>query len=175
MANICYIYPYNLYLHSETYNKQINKQQADQSIVVVIVEAKAAFGCKYNKYIINKQTNITQPMKTIYKKLNMAVEAINATIIEDDAFVMVWAAHKGKDLYALAKSGEFEELPSLSKVAMMTAEEVLEKSHIFAEQPITPSSVGLILHARSYRDILVQRAEQDRISIDEILTRYGKS
>lgn len=114
-------------------------------------------------------------VKTIYKKLNMAVEAINATIIEDDAFVMVWAAHKGKDLYALAKSGEFEELPSLSKVAMMTAEEVLEKSHIFAEQPITPPSVGLILHARSYRDILVQRAEQDRISIDEILTRYGKS
>lgn len=45
-----------LYLHSETYNKQINKQQAGQSIEVVIVEAKAVFGCKYNKYIINKQT-----------------------------------------------------------------------------------------------------------------------
>ena len=48
--------------------------------------------------------------KTIYKKLNMAVEAINATIIEDDAFVMVRAARKGEDLYALAKSGELDRI-----------------------------------------------------------------
>ena len=110
--------------------------------------------------------------KTLHKRLNGAVEAIKATYIEEDAFVILWTADRGREVWGLTKDGEFEQLPRLENIAMYPAEEAIVKSVIFRDQPVTGKSVGLVLHARSYRDILLMRAEQDRQSIDEILTRY---
>lgn len=112
----------------------------------------------------------TQPLK---KLLDRRIAELKSAPVGLDAFVLLWVEAKGRNVWGLTNSGEFDIYPPMGSIKIMTADEVVKESVNYDRlHDEKKSSMGLIIHAKCYRDILIRRVEEDRQRIDEILTRY---
>lgn len=116
-------------------------------------------------------------MKTqLDKLLDSRIEELKATHIGIDSFVLLWVVGKRREIWGLTNSGEFDLCPSLDNIKMRSAgdmvKELMNYRHVSGDNWM---SVPLIIHAKSYRDILIYKTENDRQNIDELwqrLTHY---